>query len=499
VTLFLRRHPLAALLPFQALIGFWHLGLLSPWMDEAGTLLALHKPLPDVIAFAAADVHPPFYYLLLYGWLRIPLGLDWAVQARALSVIFALLATVALDALWTRALPARVRWWTLALWSLSPCLLLYSRMCRSYSLQALLICVGAACLLRLAGQPGWRAGGWFTLVLLGALYTHYAPGIALLMAANIFLLYYRRIVPLLAVDAAVAAGYAPWIWRLAASLESWGRQGVGYNLTGMPLLELPVKAAYWAVSFAMGEAVPDLILVLGVAIIAAALWLLYAGARQYRRTAALTGVLTAIGFVGVARWVSYPFVPARMLFVLPFFLMMLAAGAGVHRRAGNLVLGAMVVFSLSGAWCYFHRSNFRNKQYPMPMAEIARYIRENSTAANSVILADSANSDPVALRYALGASRAVVPSESADIETLLENPRLQIVWFLRNTHDVSPGGQNARIEARLRAVVRPAVFYYQPYTLLERTLMQAVGISNPPWYFHELLEFGPLGRDTTRR
>ena len=105
----LRRNPLAAFLPLQAVLYLWNLALLSPWMDEAGTLIVVGRPLPELLRFAAADVHPPLYYLLLFGWQRLPLGLDWTVQARALSVIFALLGTVALDRLWGSRLGERGR------------------------------------------------------------------------------------------------------------------------------------------------------------------------------------------------------------------------------------------------------------------------------------------------------------------------------------------------------------------------------------------------------
>src|SRR6185369_13753290 len=54
-----------------------------------------------------------------------------------LPMLFALLATIALDRLWLKHAPPRVRAWCLALWTLSACLLLYSRMARSYSLQVL--------------------------------------------------------------------------------------------------------------------------------------------------------------------------------------------------------------------------------------------------------------------------------------------------------------------------------------------------------------------------
>ncbi|MCX6632675.1 MAG: hypothetical protein NTW28_34165, partial [Candidatus Solibacter sp.] len=149
MTAWLCRHPLAAFLPLQALLYCWNLALLSPWGDEAGTLLLMREPLQTVIQIAARDVHPPLYYLFLYYWTKIYLGLDVVVQARLLSVLFALLGTVALDHLWGAHHGERVRLTLLALWTLSPCLLLYARMCRSYSLQALCAILAAAMLSRL--------------------------------------------------------------------------------------------------------------------------------------------------------------------------------------------------------------------------------------------------------------------------------------------------------------------------------------------------------------
>jgi hypothetical protein len=493
VTAWLRRNPLAALLPLQAFVSLFHLGLLSPWMDEAGTLMALRHSLREVIAFAAGDVHPPLYYLLLFAWQRLPLGFSWAVQARVLSVIFALLATVAFDRLWARYLPDRLRIWLLLLWSLSPCLLLYARMCRSYSLQTLLVVVGAAYLLRFASKPSWGHGATYMAAALATLYTHYVPGIALLVAANLLLAYRRQWGPLLATNVVIAAGYLPWIWRLAASLSTWGSHGQGYALTGNGPAELVLKLAYWGMSFTMGEAVPDVMLLLGGVTLVMAAWLLWEGVRQYPRTATLTAILALTGLIGVARWVSYPFIPARLLFVLPFFLLLVVAGAGVRRRAGNVVLGAMLVLSVSGIWCYFHRVAFHNKEYPMPLDRIAERIQQNSTAQDSVVMVDSADCDPVGLDYALDSSRPILRTTDGDAEKVLRarlaDHRVRTVWFLRNTHEVAADAPNARFEGELRQTMRPpTVFYYQQYSVLERAMIHRLGIS-PPWYAQELLEF----------
>jgi hypothetical protein len=120
----LQNHPLPFVLVLQALIYLFNLKLLFPWFDEADELLFMHSSLVNAISIPASGGHPPLYFLLTYGWLRLPLGFSWLVQARTLSVLFALAATVAADRFWARQLPAPARWWFLALWSLSPYLLL---------------------------------------------------------------------------------------------------------------------------------------------------------------------------------------------------------------------------------------------------------------------------------------------------------------------------------------------------------------------------------------
>ncbi len=374
MTGWLRRHPLAAFLPLQALIYCWNLGLLSAWCDEAITLLNMRGTVQELMQFVAQDIHPPLYYLLVYYWLKIPLGLDSAVQARLLSVSFALLGTVALDRLWGSRFEARTRVILLALWTLSPCLLLYARMCRSYSLQALFAIVASALVVRVAAKAGRRNVALLTLALLGSLYTHYAAGIALITTANLVMVYRlrgrRRWRTPLAIDCAILIGYLPWIVRLGASLANWGTNTRNYALTGSRVLEVPVKLAYWSMSFVMGEAIPDAVLVLGALLLPVVAFVAWRGARRSSEVAGLATGLGIIGFIGVARWVSYPFIPARLLFVLPFFLLLVACGSAVSRW-GRPVVAAMLLLSVSGIWCYFQRTGFRNKQYPMPIREIA--------------------------------------------------------------------------------------------------------------------------------
>ncbi len=481
----LRRNPLPPVLAAQAAVYFTHLGLLSPWMDEVATLTVVRRPLAHVIRIAASDVHPPLYYLLVWCFERVPLHLDWAVQARVVSVLLALAATVALDRLWARRLPERRRIAVLALWAASPCLLLYARMCRSYSLQVLVGILAAAAIAR-AAEPARRVGRPLGPVLIAALalglYTHYALGLALAATANLVLLRERRWRAALFVDAGVAVLYLPWVYFLASSLRKWGQ-------TPEPA-QLALKLAYWGVSFTMGEAVPDAVLIAGLAVLPLVAAMMLAGAARDRELLWIAAPLTAVGFIGVARWVSYPFVPARMLFVLPFFLLLVVEGASRYRRAGAAAVVALLALSLSGIWCYFHEIGFRNKQYPMPMTQIAAQIR---AAGEAGILVDGANSDPPALAYALGGSRAVLsttnPAAEKSVAALLADPRVRTFWFLRNMHDVSAGGLNARFEQQLGAAMAATRFEYEPFTGLETRLMRAMGMTEPPRYFHELVEY----------
>jgi hypothetical protein len=457
-------------------------------------------PVREILRYVSGSVHPPFYFLLVHAWQRLPLGLDWAFQARALSVVFALAATVAADRLWASRLAERGRIWFLALWTFSPCLLLYARMCRSYSLQLLVATVVAAYILRftapLAGrqeESSWKTGAGLVAWLTAGLYTHYVPGLALLATANLALLRKRRFRDAIGIDAVVALAYLPWMGSLGASLGSWGTRAGTYMVTGAILSEIPVKLAFWAVSFVMGEAVPDVVLVAGSVVLLLAGALAVSGARRDREVLWIAAPAVLIGFIGVARWVSYPFIPARMLFVFPFFLLATVMGAMLHRRAGAVALAAMLALSVSGVWCYFHKTGFRNKEYAVPIQEIAAHIRQSSTAADSAILVDSGNSDPTAMEYALGPSRPFLqtgnPEAAPAVSRLLAEPQVRTIWFLRSTHDITAAKLDARFEGQLRAAMTVTVHPYEAFTPLEIRLMRVMGMPDPPPWSNELLEF----------
>ncbi|MEI7699380.1 MAG: glycosyltransferase family 39 protein [Planctomycetia bacterium] len=77
---------LSATIAFAFLLRVWHLASRSIWFDEAfsWTLCSEFGPL-EIIRRTGEDVHPPFYYVVLWGWIRAVGDSLWAM--RFLSVL----------------------------------------------------------------------------------------------------------------------------------------------------------------------------------------------------------------------------------------------------------------------------------------------------------------------------------------------------------------------------------------------------------------------------
>src|SRR5436190_10016707 len=167
---------LLLILALQTMLLFYDLDLLRMWGDESFTVKTVQLQPGEIARVLAGDMYPPLYYVLAHYWIQIPWPASVLMKARALSIVFLLLATVAFDRLWLRDFDGGVRIWFLCLWTFSPFLVLYSRMARYYTLQLLLCSLVVHSAVRLIGDPrSKRHLLLYTVTCVLLLYVHYLP------------------------------------------------------------------------------------------------------------------------------------------------------------------------------------------------------------------------------------------------------------------------------------------------------------------------------------
>jgi hypothetical protein len=481
----------------QAALLTHRLDLLPMWGDELFTVRAAQQPVGAMVEMVRGDIHPPLYFLLAHYWIRITPG-DVLIQLRLLSVVFALLATIALDRLCLKNVPPRLRLWCLLLWTFSACLLLYSRMARSYSLQVL----GFVVVCWAAWRWSQEFASWKRLLICAAsltalLYTHYAPGFAVWAGVNALFLPHawkgapRRPGRWLAANAIVLAAYLPWL-LLTSMLAAWRAKPGLLLVTGNALAESGVKLAYWVFSFFYGEAIPVWMLPVTALLALPVAWLLWSGLRTAREWRFPIAVTTLLGFVGVAGWVSYAFGPARLLFLLPLAVLAIAAGANSHPRAGSVIAAALLAANLVGIGSYFEARDLLNIGYMAPLDRIAADIAGNSSAADTIVLVDGPNLSGVVLGYYLPGFTTRQIYTAQDAETArreIANPVIRHVWLVRNPRDITPGHVLERLETGLRSSWQGQLHPYLSFSPTLKALLRIMKVQVSSDWMYSAWEF----------
>ena len=224
---------LASILLLAAGLRFYALGRQSLWNDEGTSVAVAQRDLAAIARNAAADIHPPLYYVLLSRWLRV-LGTGEAA-ARSLSALLG----VGLVAL-TYALGRVLLGWRPALAAaflaaISPFQVYYSQEARMYMLLAVIAAGAVLALARWARQPAWLSLAALALLEAAGLWTHYSFVFVVLALNLAFLLSLRRgtlrrLVPWVATQVAALLLYLPWLPVALRQAGSWPG---------------PAKAAFW--------------------------------------------------------------------------------------------------------------------------------------------------------------------------------------------------------------------------------------------------------------
>ena len=378
---FLQRQPLAWALPLQAILLFANLDLLDRWTDEEFTLSAVVLPVGEIVATVAGNVHPPLYYLLLHWWTELPWKIELLESSRAMSSAWALLATLLVYICWLkdRESPSFQRRF-LALWVLSPCLLLHARMARSYSMQMALASLVVWAALRWVDRPADRRRfAIYVLANAALLYTHYLPGAGL--AAGMFLILLVRGRYRLAVvqSASLAVLYLPWLPILFGTLGRWASNDASYE-AGSLVVDQLVRLGYLFVAFAFGETFPTIGIALAAVLAPVMIHALWKSAAP-PRPAWLPIVLIACGaaWVGVSKFEQFVFMPSGLFFALPFFLLLIA-----RQLKGGAFVALLALYACAD-YAYFDRSGYLVKPYAAPNREMADVIRAGSAGREAIV------------------------------------------------------------------------------------------------------------------
>jgi 4-amino-4-deoxy-L-arabinose transferase-like glycosyltransferase len=163
------------------------------WLDEAISVFIARKPPLEIIQYSIQSVreHPPGYYLLLHGWLRLIGDSEFSLRAFSLagSLLF-MAVTIHLVRRWfgykTAALAAIVV-------AVQPIAVQYARDGRMYSWLMLAMLLTLVALDAALRRNRWRDWAIVAVAAIVSLSIHYLAGLTLVALAIFLLIYWREL------------------------------------------------------------------------------------------------------------------------------------------------------------------------------------------------------------------------------------------------------------------------------------------------------------------
>ncbi|TAK21023.1 MAG: hypothetical protein EPO26_16165 [Chloroflexota bacterium] len=328
----------------------------SLWYDEGTTAALATRSIPEIIRAAAADIHPPLYYVLVSLWSAVSGTSEYALR---LPSAFFGVVTVAGSAWLARKAQSETGGIAAAiLVGLSPLTIWYGQEARMYALAAMLGVLSATALTR-AIDGGSRSGSaWFAMLSVFNLYASYVAAVLPVaqglgaIAARSRSGSVRTVVGVVVSGSAVAAAFAPWLFVAGRQLSEWPAQSepIGLGAFSARVSGLFVSGP------AFGQA--PALLVLAVVAIAT-----IAGARLVAGRS-VVGLVVVFGCVGIpaalfVASLTRPFFHAKFVsLAAPFFDIALAVGIvapmtfGRGRVRSALGAACIIVAVFLGVWRY---------------------------------------------------------------------------------------------------------------------------------------------------
>lgn len=332
----------------------------SFWLDEAAQLVESVRPLKDQLAIQA-DFQPPLFHVLMHFWLY--LGKN-EIIIRLLPIILGIVTIYVSYLLFTEIFNKKIALITSFLVALSPFHVWYSQEVRPYSLSALLGIVTTYFLIK-------NKFIWYVLMAICFFYTTYfAP--FLLAAQGIYLFLFQRkyfkkwCICLLFIILA----FLPWLPSFFEQLIA------GKNLTGIlpgwsEAVSIPVIKALPLVfiKFIIGRISFDNKILYGsISVLLFILYILLIYKSYSSKKYDLKPVLLFLSAPIIISFIVSIFLPViapqRLLFCLPFFYALIAAGISCFGKNRAILLAFFTGISLYSLFLYntnpkYQRENWR--------------------------------------------------------------------------------------------------------------------------------------------
>ena len=441
---------LLLLITFLALgLRLYDLDGQSLWYDEGFSVYLARMEPGEITTRTAADIQPPLYYYLLYGWIELFGDSERAV--RSLSVLFGVLTVPLMYGVGWQLFRSRLAGLLAALLvAVSPLHVWYGQEARMYTLLTFLCLLSSYLLLLVSDAKRW----WqililwiiYTLANVAALYTHYfAAFVMVFQAAYIFFIWVARggrpwhlILGGLASGLVTILAYVSWlphlIKRYGTDVSYWAGQ-----------LKIDQVFVDIVLSFVGGESISEamgLLLAIGYGLVfvLCVVALVSQAARASQRVADGEPQVLPVSYFPLLFLLLYLLVPPALILTLsydspkfnaryvmvshPAVLLILAGGLATlwQRRTGylsNVSRGALVALGLVfilGVSAYANYNAYTDPAFARAdFRGVARYIRRHIGPDETVILT-SGHMFPVFDYYAPGVERHLLP-DSPTLDT----------------------------------------------------------------------------------
>lgn len=140
------------------------------WGDEAWTALISQFPLKEILRITGEDFHPPAYYFLVHGFIKLFGASEWI---RLISIIFFLLTPWLVYFLAKKLVDRKFGFLAAGVVAMSPILFTYAFEARAYAMVAFISALTALMFWQAITTRRW--GWWLAYWLAGSVgvYTHY--------------------------------------------------------------------------------------------------------------------------------------------------------------------------------------------------------------------------------------------------------------------------------------------------------------------------------------